>query len=104
MNRYVPAKLLCYNMSEQKINTAEIPVAVVGLGLMGCSITTCLLMAGHPVVAVAPIAIDMLTAHPRILEHLKKSKEEELTNIPPDIYLSKLTITEDYGQLKNCLL
>ena len=25
------------------------PIGVVGLGLMGCSITTCLLMAGHRV-------------------------------------------------------
>ena len=91
-------------MNTANNNAGAIPMGIVGLGLMGCSITTCLLMAGHPVIAVAPISIDMLTAHPRILEHLKKSKEEELTNIPPDIYLSKLTITEDYGQLKNCLL
>ena len=28
------------------------PVAVIGLGLMGTSITTCLLAAGHPVVGI----------------------------------------------------
>ncbi|MBA2761478.1 MAG: 3-hydroxyacyl-CoA dehydrogenase family protein [Segetibacter sp.] len=85
-------------------NPKAIPVGIVGLGLMGCSITTCLLIAGHPVIAVAPIPIDLLTAHPRILEHLEKSKEEELTTIPPNLYLSNLTITEDYGQLKDCRL
>ena len=31
---------------------AEIPVGVVGLGLMGNSIMACLLAAGHPVVGV----------------------------------------------------
>ncbi|MDB5242224.1 MAG: 3-hydroxyacyl-CoA dehydrogenase family protein, partial [Spirosoma sp.] len=35
--------------------TQTMPVGVVGLGLMGSSIVTCLLAAGHPVVAVAPI-------------------------------------------------
>ena len=40
-----------YNKSGQKFH-----VGVVGLGLMGCSITTCLLMAGHKVIAVAPVA------------------------------------------------
>ncbi len=91
-------------MSTSNNNPEAIPVGIVGLGLMGCSITTCLLMARHPVIAVAPISIDLLTAHPRILEHLKKSKEEDLTTIAPDIHLSKLTITEDYGQLKDCRL
>ena len=37
----------------------EVAVGVVGLGLMGCSITACLLMVGHPVVAVAPVALDL---------------------------------------------
>ena len=37
-------------------------IGVVGLGLMGCSIATCLLMAGHPVVAIAPIESDLLHA------------------------------------------
>ena len=34
----------------------EIEVGVVGLGLMGTSIIVSLLMAGHPVKAIAPIA------------------------------------------------
>ena len=39
------------------INTGDVTAGVVGLGLMGCSITTCLLMAGHTVIAVAPAHI-----------------------------------------------
>lgn len=89
---------------KQSINTNDIPVAVVGLGLMGCSITTCLLLAGHPVVAVAPIPVDLEHAEDRVTEHLRKSQEEGLVNNAPEYYLRHLTITEDYNQLKDCQL
>ena len=44
------------------IQTNQITIGVVGLGLMGCSIATCFLLAGHPVVAIAPIENDLLHA------------------------------------------
>jgi 3-hydroxybutyryl-CoA dehydrogenase len=88
----------------EKIIPQEISVGVVGLGLMGCSICTCLLMAGHTVVAVAPIAIDLDNAEKRIKKHLKKSIEENLIDGELNSYLSKLIITEDYAALKNCKL
>lgn len=94
----------CFNMSESKINTAEIPVAVVGLGLMGCSITTCLLMAGHPVVAVAPISDDLKHAETRIRNHLQHSKEQGLIAEEPSFYFKNLKITMDYSLLKPCRL
>lgn len=78
------------------------PVGVVGLGLMGCSITTCLLMAGHPVIALAPIPDDLVHAEKRIREHLKRSELEGLISEPVESYLSGLRITEDYAHLKNC--
>jgi 3-hydroxybutyryl-CoA dehydrogenase len=83
-------------------NIKNIEVGVVGLGLMGCSITTCLLMAGHKVVAVAPIAGDLLHANKRITDHLTRSKEQGLVNNDPEFYVQHLIITEDYSQLKNC--
>ena len=86
------------------INTKEIPVGVVGLGLMGCSICTCLLMAGHPVTAIAPISNDMDHALTRITEHLKKSKEERLVDHDPEYFLQQLTISEDYSLLRSCKL
>lgn len=89
---------------KQSINTNDIPVAVVGLGLMGCSITTCLLLAGHLVVAVAPIPVDLEHAEDRVIEHLRKSQEEGLVNNLPEYYLGHLTITEDYNLLKDCKL
>lgn len=80
----------------------KITVGVVGLGLMGCSITTCLLMAGHEVIAVAPLAIDLEHAEGRIREHLVNSKKEGLIKNGPGHYFKKLKLTEDYRLLKPC--
>jgi 3-hydroxybutyryl-CoA dehydrogenase len=87
-----------------EIKMQDIPAGVVGLGLMGCSITTCLLMAGHPVIAIAPLPADLEHAEMRIKNHLTKSKEEGLVKEEPEAYLANLTITEDYGKLKPCRL
>ena len=83
-------------------DVSTIRVGVVGLGLMGCSITTCLIMAGHNVISVAPVAIDLEHAATRIQTHLTRSKEHGLIDKEPDYYLKQLTITEDYNLLKNC--
>jgi 3-hydroxybutyryl-CoA dehydrogenase len=85
-------------------NMEAISVGVVGLGLMGSSITTCMLIAGHQVVAVAPMPADLQTALPRIREHLSKSYQQSFLDQEPDVYLSNLTITQDYGLLKECQL
>ncbi|MET6998420.1 3-hydroxyacyl-CoA dehydrogenase family protein [Chitinophaga defluvii] len=82
----------------------DIPVGVVGLGLMGCSITACLLMAGHPVMAIAPIPADMTHAHGRIAAHLQRSWQEGLTDKHPDVLLQSLLITEDFSSLRPCKL
>ncbi len=89
---------------QNHFDTAAMPVGVVGLGLMGCSISTCLLMAGHPVVAVAPLSSDLQHAEHRIREHLERSGEEGLISRNPEQYLRQLSITEDYGLLKDCVL
>ena len=86
------------------INTNEIPVGIVGLGLMGCSIVSCLLIAGHPVVAIAPIPADLQHAEKRIREHLENSAEKGLISNDPEFYFKSLIITEDYSSLKPCRL
>lgn len=86
------------------INPTNLPVGVVGLGLMGCSIATCFLIAGHPVVAIAPIESDLLHAGGRIEDHLTKSYEEGLTPSVPAALLKNVTITTDYRVLKDCAL
>ena len=89
---------------EKEIDVQQIPVGVVGLGLMGCSITACLLIAGHPVKAVAPVAVDMENAGSRIKNHLIKSQQEGMVKNAAETYLANLTISEDYGILKQCRL
>lgn len=91
-------------MKKTFIKPGELSVGVVGLGLMGCSITACLLMAGHTVIAVAPIPTDVETAEPRVCEHLKMSLKEGLTNQEPANLLANLIITEAYDFLKDCKL
>ena len=82
----------------------QISVGVVGLGLMGCSITTCLLIAGHPVIAVAPLPIDLVTAADRIRDHLVQSFKQEICPEQSEFYLKNITITEDFQLLKNTCL
>lgn len=81
---------------------SEIPVGIVGLGLMGSSICVCMLMAGHPVVAVAPLPIDLELARPRIIRHLEYARQHGLADRKPESYLQNLIITENYARLKDC--
>lgn len=84
--------------------TSEIPAGVVGLGLMGSSIVTCLLIAGHPVIGIAPMPDDMNNAGDRIHGHLFRAYEEGLIPEQPEFYEQSLVITEDYSRLKDCSL
>lgn len=79
------------------------PVGVVGLGLMGSSIVAALLMAGHPVRAIAPLAAEAPEAPARIGGQLRQCREAGLIgSIQP--YLAALTISEDYSTLAGCEL
>lgn len=84
------------------VYTSDISVGVVGLGLMGSSIVVSLLIAGHPVKAIAPLPEDMEAAPGRINNHLMQCERSGLLNKPVDSYIQQLTITEDYTELKNC--
>lgn len=88
-------------MSET-LNTGEIAAGVVGLGLMGSSIATCLLIAGHPVKGVEPVADQTGPARQRIVAHLKKAYEEGLITESPEKYEELLTVSSDYQILKDC--
>src|SRR5450755_3763598 len=91
-------------MKKNSPDNSEIIIGVVGLGLMGCSICTCLLIAGHKVVAVAPIPDDLNHAEKRIRKHLDKSYAEGMAEMKFSQYFKNLVITEDYGELANCML
>lgn len=91
-------------MTIKNIVTSKIPIGVVGLGLMGTSIASTFLLAGHPVIALAPIPEDMKKAKEHIHKQMLHCQSSGLINKTVDHYLSSLNITEDYNQLKDCQL
>ncbi|HWV29419.1 MAG TPA: 3-hydroxyacyl-CoA dehydrogenase family protein [Dyadobacter sp.] len=81
----------------------DAPVGVVGLGLMGSSIVAALLVAGHTVKAIAPLAPEAAEAPGRIEGQLRQCREAGLVGaLAP--YLDMLTISEDYTALAGCQL
>jgi len=88
----------------ENIDTGEITVGVVGLGLMGCSFIASLLIAGHNVKAIAPLTEDMESASERVHNHLTVCENAGLLNKPIESYLAQVVITEDYGHLSTCSL
>lgn len=87
---------------DNRIKTKDIRIGVVGLGLMGSSVVTALLVSGHPVNAIAPLHADMETAPERIREQLLHCGKANLLTRPIDWYLTRLVTSADYANLSNC--
>ncbi|HRO46535.1 3-hydroxyacyl-CoA dehydrogenase family protein [Agriterribacter sp.] len=79
-------------------------IGIVGVGLMGSSIVASLLVAGHTVKAIAPLAGELDLAAVRIKEQLLLCEKGAFLTAPVDFYLSSLTISEDYNVLHDCSL
>ena len=77
---------------------------VVGLGLMGTSVATCLLAAGHPVAAVEIDEKKRQSARRRILTNLREMKKEGLIRADPNKIISRLNVSGDYDVLKSSQL
>lgn len=90
------------NLMNNNIKTSEISIGVVGLGLMGSSVVTALLIAGHRVKAIAPLPGDMAFARQRIEEQLMHCDNANLLTAPITFYLTQLIVSEDYSNLSNC--
>jgi 3-hydroxybutyryl-CoA dehydrogenase len=73
----------------------KIRIATAGLGLMGSSITTCFLAAGHPVTALEKYMAKADQAKEKILFFLNQLKSEGLLNEHPDALIKRLNITDD---------
>ncbi|MCC5936927.1 MAG: 3-hydroxyacyl-CoA dehydrogenase family protein [Lunatimonas sp.] len=72
---------------------------MVGLGLMGSSITVCMLIAGHPVIGVEPVSENVANSLQRVRNYLDVAWQKGLVTEKPDAYLSRLTLSDDFDSL-----
>lgn len=79
----------------------KIKIGTVGLGLMGCSIATCILVAGHEVTSLVKRIETADDARERILEFLQQLNAEGILNEDPAIIVARHTITDDVTLLKD---
>ena len=79
----------------------KIRIGTVGLGLMGSSIATCLLAAGHPVTSLVKDVAKADTARERILKFLKQLSDEGILKEQPAETIQRLHITDQVSDLAN---
>ncbi len=79
-----------------------IPVGVVGLGLMGTSIVTCLVAAGHPVVGIDRDPGRRRNLKRRVSILLRGMRREKLLSKEPASVMKHLRTTGDFGGLADC--
>lgn len=79
-------------------------IGVVGLGLMGNSIITSLVLSGCRIVALAPISQDRDSAEGYLRQQLHHAQSLNLLEQPVEIYLNQILITENYSDLASCIL
>ena len=87
------------------MRASQWPVGVIGQGLMGRSIVTCLLAAGHRVHGVTTTPARLKTSRRQLLASLRELKREGLlrrTN--PESALKRFSISCDYADLAGCRL
>ena len=77
-------------------------IGVVGLGLMGTSIITALLISGHKIIGVAPLPDDLILASERVEHNLQESYKHGFANRKPGEYMQQLLLTENFEDLAHC--
>jgi 3-hydroxybutyryl-CoA dehydrogenase len=78
------------------------PAGVVGLGLMGTSIATCLVAAGHHVVGIDKDASRRRSLKRRVSVLLRGMRREKLLAIEPTVLLKHLSTSDDFAALRDC--
>lgn len=79
-----------------------VTAGVIGLGLMGTSITTCLIAAGHRVVAIDNDVARRRGLKRRVDVLLREMRAEKLLSKQPASLLNNLTASGDFGALRDC--
>ncbi len=80
----------------------NIPVGIVGLGLMGSSIAVCMVLAGHKVVGLEPVEAQREKSRDSIQSHLQTAYEKGLVSHPPSHYMENIHLITEYQGLKDC--
>ena len=75
----------------------KIRIGIVGLGLMGTSIATCILAAGHDVTSLTRHIEKAGEARKRISDFLQQLQEEGILKEDPGTVIQRFTITDDYS-------
>ncbi len=86
----------------RELDPADVPAGIVGLGLMGTSIATCLLGAGHRVAGVETDTSKRRTAARHVLALLGESRKEGILRGKPSEIIGRLHVAGDgdYAALK----
>jgi len=78
-------------------------IGVVGLGLMGASIVSALLINGQKVIALAPIESDLdKSAKKRIKKSLNECSNQGITSEDPEKLFNNIIFTSSFEDLKCC--
>lgn len=78
----------------------KIRIGTVGLGLMGSSIATCILAAGHEVTSLVKAMDEADAARERILNYLQQLHREGMLKDDPQMVIRNHTITDDVALFK----
>jgi 3-hydroxybutyryl-CoA dehydrogenase len=92
-------------MNERRVKfkpQQPIPAGVIGLGLMGTSIVTCLLAAGHRVVGIDKDATRRRNLRRRVELLLGEMRAEKLLSKQPARLLKNLITSPDFAALRDC--
>ncbi len=74
---------------------------VVGMGLMGTSISACLLAAGHSLHSIESDPAKLRTARSRLSKLLKDAQSEGVITATPSTLLQRFTISNEISDLKD---
>lgn len=79
-------------------------VGVIGLGLMGSSIVSAMILYGYKVIAVAPMKQDEVAGPGRVLHALQEAYNKGIHQHDVAALHTNVVYTTDYHDLKNCFL
>ncbi|HWV33192.1 MAG TPA: 3-hydroxyacyl-CoA dehydrogenase family protein [Dyadobacter sp.] len=74
-------------------------IGTVGLGLMGCSIATCILAAGHEVTALVKDESEAEPGRKRIQDYLTELHDEGMLKESPETVAGRIIITTNIAEL-----